>query len=59
VLGIGGDLLKPLVQTVLIPIFKLVGDGLIDPLLSAIGLNPGFVLVQLQDVRTSLPKLRE
>jgi uncharacterized membrane protein len=59
VLGIGGDLLKPLVQAVLIPIFKLVGDGLIDPLLSAIGLNPGFVLVQLQDVKTSLPKLRE
>jgi uncharacterized membrane protein len=59
VLGLGGDLLKPLVRTIISPILKVVGSGLIEPLLQMLGLNPGFVKVQLQSVQTSLPKLIE
>jgi uncharacterized membrane protein len=59
VLGLGGDLLKPLVQTILSPIFKMLGNAIIDPLLTALGLNPGFVKVQLMDINTSLPILRD
>ena len=56
-LGIGLDLLSPLVKLVVSPLLSLVGDGLIDPLLQALGFDIGLVKVRLIDIDAAKPVL--
>lgn len=58
VLGFGGDLLKPIVQTIISPILGLIGEAIIDPLFQALGFDLGLVKVQLIDIKGPLPILR-
>lgn len=56
-LGIGLDLLSPLVKLAVSPLLSLVGDGLIDPLLQALGFDIGLVKVRLIDIDAAKPVL--
>lgn len=56
-LGIGLDLLSPLVKLVVSPLLSLVGDGIIDPLLQALGFDIGLVKVRLIDIDAAKPML--
>jgi len=56
-LGIGLDLLSPLVKLVVSPLLTLVGDGIIDPLLQALGFDIGLVKVRLIDIDSAKPVL--
>ena len=57
VLGLGGDLLKPLVNFFVSPVLATVGALVIDPLLNALGIDIGLVRVKLNDVESAKPVL--
>lgn len=57
VLGLGGDLLKPLVNLIVSPILGTIGALVIDPLLNALGIDIGLVRVKLNDVESAKPML--
>ena len=56
-LGLGLDLLSPVVKLVVSPLLSLVGDGIIDPLLQALGFDIGLVRVRLVDIDSAKPVL--
>lgn len=57
VLGLGGDLFKPLVNSFVSPVLATVGALVIDPLLNALGIDIGLVRVKLNDVESAKPLL--
>lgn len=57
VLGLGGDVLKPLVNLFVSPVLASVGALVIDPLLNALGIDIGLVRVKLNDVESAKPVL--
>jgi uncharacterized membrane protein len=59
VLGIGGDLFAPLVKLIISPILSVIGNDLIDPLFSALGIDLGLVKVTLTDVTSPVMILRQ
>jgi hypothetical protein len=53
------DILSFAVKAFIGPILQLIGDGIVTPLLSMLGIDVGLVKVQLIDVNSSMPVLRQ